>query len=210
MNKKICTVVLLALMCVSLGFAQAAGSTSQGSSSGMAQGSAPQGPPTTVAGVLNGRLRGVESEFVSAADAMPEDKYSYAPTNGEFKGVRTFAQQVRHVAATNWEVGAGLLGEKPPVDTQGPNDNGPESIKSKADIMKYLKDSFAYAHKAFDQITPENAVTAINSPFDPSGKAKSTRLGMAVLLVGHGFDHYGQMVEYLRSNGIIPPASRGQ
>src|SRR5690349_18803603 len=144
MNNKIFAVVLLAVMCVSLGFAQTAGSTSQGSSS-MGQGSAPQGPPTTVAGVLNGRLRGVESEFVSAADAMPEDKYSYAPTNGEFKGVRTFAQQVRHVAATNWEVGAGMLGEKPPVETQGPNDNGPESIKSKAEIMKYLKDSFAYA-----------------------------------------------------------------
>lgn len=210
MNKKILAVVLPALMCVSLGFAQAAGGTSQGSSSSMGQGSAPQGPPSTIAGVLNGRLKGVESEFVSAADAMPEDKYAYAPTNGEFKGVRTFAQQVRHVAATNWEVGAGLLGEKPPVDTQGPNDNGPESIKSKAEIMKYLKDSFAYAHKAFDQITTDNALAPINSPFDPSGKAKSTRLSMAVLLVGHGFDHYGQMVEYLRSNGIIPPASRGQ
>ena len=206
MNKKIYAVGLLIVLCASLGFAQATGSTSQGS----AQGTAPSGSPTSIAGVLNARLKGIESEFVSAADAMPEDKYSYAPTNGEFKGVRTFAQQVRHVAATNWEVGAGLLREKPPVDTQGPNDNGPEAIKTKADIMKYLKDSFAYAHKAIDQITPENAVAQINSPFDPTGKAKATRLGMAVLLVGHGFDHYGQMVEYLRSNGIIPPASRGQ
>lgn len=210
MNKKNCTVVLLMVLCGSLGFAQAPGNTPQASGNSMGQGSAPQGPPTTIAGVLNARLKGVESEFVSAADALPEDKYSYAPTNGEFKGVRTFAQQVRHVAATNWEVGAGLLGEKPPVDTQGPNDNGPESIKSKADLMKYLKDSFAYAHKAFDQITADNALAPINSPFDASGKAKSTRLSMAVLLVGHGFDHYGQMVEYLRSNGIIPPASRGQ
>src|SRR5499425_1304635 len=153
----------------------------------------------TVPKVLDFLVSDVEGEFVLAAEAMPEDKYSYAPTNGEFKGVRTFGQQVRHVAATNWEVGAGLLGEKPPVDTQGPNDNGPEAIKTKADIMKYLKDSFAYAHKAIDQITAENAVAQINSPFDPSGKAKATRLGMAVLLVGHGFDHYGQMVEYLRS-----------
>ena len=210
MNKKISSVVLLMLMCASLGFAQASGNTSQGSGSGTGQGSSAPAAPPTIASVLNGRLKGIESEFVSAADAMPEDKYSYAPTNGEFKGVRTFGQQVRHVAATNWEVGAGLLGEKPPVDTQGPNDNGPEAIKTKADIMKYLKDSFAYAHKAIDQITAENAVAQINSPFDPSGKAKATRLGMAVLLVGHGFDHYGQMVEYLRSNGIIPPASRGQ
>jgi DinB superfamily len=210
MNKKICTVILLMLMCALFGFAQAAGNSSQGAGSGMGQGSTPPAPPSSISGVLNARLKGIESEFVSAADAMPEDKYSFAPTNGEFKGVRTFARQVRHVAATNWEVAAGVLGEKPPVDTKGPNDNGPEAIKTKADIMKYLKDSFAYVHKAVDQITPENAVAQINSPFDPSGKAKTTRLGMAVLLFGHGFDHYGQMVEYLRMNGIIPPASRGQ
>jgi uncharacterized damage-inducible protein DinB len=209
MNKQICTVVLLTLMCVSLGFAQATGNSSQGSGSAMAQGSsAPPAPPSSISGVLNARLRGLESQFVPAADAMPEDKYSFAPTNGEFKGVNTFAQQVRHVAATNWVVAAGLLGEKPPVEVGG--DKGPESIKSKAEIVKYLKDSFAYLHKAVDQITPENAVAQINSPFDPSGKAKATRLGMVVLVVGHGFDHYGQMVEYLRSNGIIPPASRGQ
>jgi|SRR5947207_11861480 len=206
MNKKIYAVAVLMLMCASLGFAQAPGNTSQGSG----QGSAPAGPPTSIAGVLNRGLKGIESEFVSAADAMPEDKFGFAPSNGEFKGVRTFAQQVRHVAATNWDVAAGMLGEKPPVDTQGPNDNGPEAIKSKADLMKYLKDSFAYAHKAIDQLTADNAVGQISSPFDPSGKAKTTRLGMAVLLVGHGFDHYGQMVEYLRMNGIIPPASRGQ
>src|SRR5256885_17254484 len=113
-----------------------------------------QQPPPTVTSVLNMLYGVVEQEVLSAAEAMSEDKYSFAPTNGEFKGVRTFAQQIRHVAATNWEVGAGLLGEKPPVDTAGPNDNGPEAIKTKADIMKYLKDSFAYAHKAVDQITP--------------------------------------------------------
>jgi len=209
MNKKICTIGLLMLMCVSLSCAQATGNTSQASGSSMGQGSAPATPPT-IASVLNKSIKGIESEFVSAADAMPEDKYSYAPTNGEFKGVRTFAQEVRHVAATNWEVAAGILGEKPPVETAGPNDNGPEAIKTKADIVKYLKDSFAYVHKAVDQITPDNLVAQVNSPFDPSGKAKTTRLSMAVLLFGHGFDHYGQIVEYLRSNGIVPPASRGQ
>src|SRR5438045_3847377 len=106
MNRKICAAFAFALLATSLSFAQATGNTSQGSGNSMGQGTAPQGPPTSIAGVLNARLRGVESEFVSAADAMPEDKSSYAPTNGEFKGVRTFAQQVRHVAATNWEVAA--------------------------------------------------------------------------------------------------------
>jgi uncharacterized damage-inducible protein DinB len=145
----------------------------------------------------------VEGEFVPAADAMPEDKYSFAPTNGEFKGVRTFAQQVKHVAAVNYLIGAAILEEKPPVDPGG--ENGPDSVKTKADIVKFLKESFAYAHKAVTSINDGNLLSSIKSPF---GQGTTTRLGMATLIVGHCFDHYGQMVEYLRMNGIVPPASR--
>jgi uncharacterized damage-inducible protein DinB len=159
--------------------------------------------PATVTSVLDRSLSGMEGEFVPAAEAMPEEKYSFAPTTGEFKGVRTFSQQVKHVAAVNYLVAAGILGEKPPVDTGG--ENGPDSAKSKADIVKFLKDSFAYAHKAIATVNETNSVADIPSPF---GEGKTTRLSMAVLLTGHGFDHYGQMVEYLRLNGIIPPASR--
>jgi DinB superfamily len=157
----------------------------------------------TVAQVLDRGVTGVESEFVPAADAMPEDKYSFAPTNGEFKGVRTFAEQVKHVAAINYMVGAAILEEKPPVDTGG--EIGPDSIKGKADIVKFLKDSFAYLHKAVGTINDGNLVNPIKSPF---GSGTTTRLGMATLIVGHCFDHYGQVVEYLRMNGIVPPASR--
>src|SRR5712675_755297 len=102
--------------------------------------------PKTVSQVLNGSVTNVENEFVPAADAMPEDKYSFAPTSGEFKGVRTFAQQVKHVAAVNYIVAASILEEKPPTDTGG--EKGPDAIASKADIMKFLRDSFAYVHKA--------------------------------------------------------------
>ena len=157
----------------------------------------------TLSTVMDNQLKGVEGEFVSAAEAMAEDKYDFAPSDGEFKGVRNFGEQVRHVAAVNYLVGATILGEKPPVDTAG--ESGPESIKSKDDIVKFLKDSFAYAHKAYAKIDQKNALEAIPSPF---GQGKTTRLGMATLLVGHCFDHYGQMVEYLRMNGVIPPASR--
>jgi hypothetical protein len=157
----------------------------------------------TVAQVLDHAVSGVEGEFVSAADAMPEDKYSYAPTNGEFKGVRTFAQQVKHVAAINYMVGAAILEEKPPVELGG--ENGPDSAKTKADIMKFLKDSFAYLHKVSATINEGNLLAPIKSPF---GSGMTTRLGMSTLIVGHCFDHYGQMVEYLRMNGIVPPASR--
>jgi uncharacterized damage-inducible protein DinB len=158
----------------------------------------------TASQVLDGGIKNIEGEFVSAAEAMPEDKYDFAPTNGEFKGVRTFAQQIKHVAAVNYVLGAAILGEKPPVDVN--EEKGPDSLKSKADILKYLKDSFAYAHKSVATITEANLVEPIATPF---GKEKGTRLGMATVFVWHGFDHYGQMVEYLRMNGIVPPASRG-
>jgi DinB superfamily len=160
--------------------------------------------PRTVAQVLDRSVSNVERDFVPAADAMPEDKYSFAPTNGEFKGVRTFAQQVKHVAATNYLVASGILGEKPPVEVDG--ENGPDSMKSKADIMKFLKDSFAYAHKAVSSVDEKNLVAPMKDPFGEQPSV--TRLGLAQVFAWHSFDHYGQMVEYLRMNGIIPPASR--
>jgi hypothetical protein len=162
-------------------------------------------PPRTVTQVLDRAVTNVEKEFVPAADAMPEDKYGYAPTGGEFKGVRTFAQQVKHVAAVNFELAAAILQEKPPVEI-GDDEAGPAAVKTKAEIMKFLKDSFAYMHKAIATITPQNEVESIKSPW---GQSTITRLGIATLTVGHCFDHYGQMVVYLRHNGIVPPASRG-
>jgi uncharacterized damage-inducible protein DinB len=157
----------------------------------------------TVTQVLNQTVSNMEHEFVPAAEAMPEDKFGFAPTNGEFKGVRTFAQQVKHVAAVNYELGAAILEEKPPADIG--DESGPASITSKADIVKYLNDSFAYVHKALQTINDKNLVETVKSPF---GEGKVTRLGLATSVAWHGFDHYGQMVEYLRMNGIVPPASR--
>jgi hypothetical protein len=157
----------------------------------------------TVTQVLDRVVSNTEEEFVPAAEAMPEDKFNFAPTNGEFKGVRTFAQQIKHVAAVNYEVGAAILEEKPPVDLNG--EAGPASITSKADIIKFLKDSFAYVHKAVATINETNLTGTVRSPF---GEGKVTRLGMASAISWHAYDHYGQMVVYLRMNGIVPPASR--
>src|SRR5205823_1547333 len=147
--------------------------------------------PRTVSQVLNAQLSNLEGEFVPAAEAMPEDKYSFAPTNGEFKGVRTFAQQVKHVAAVNYVIAAAILGEKPPVDTGG--ESGPDAIKSKAEIVKFLKDSFAYVHKAMPNISEKGALESVKNPF---GERPVTRLELATWIPGHCFDHYGQMVEY--------------
>ena len=168
-----------------------------------AQSAKPKDEQGSVAQVLDSAAGNMEREFVSAAEAMPEDKYGFAPTSGEFKGVRTFAQQVRHVAAVNYMLGAAILQEKPPAETGG--ESGPESITAKTDIVKYLKASFEYAHKAIGTINEKNFLEPVKSPF---GEGTMTRLGIAGIVTWHGFDHYGQMAVYLRSNGIVPPASR--
>src|SRR6201982_2630526 len=118
-------------------------------------GSTAQQQPPTVTSVLNMLYGIVEQEVVSAAEAMPEDKYSYAPSNGEFKRVRTFAEQIKHVAATNYELAAAILQVKPPVEI-GDDESGPASVKSKAEVVRFLKDSFAYVHKAVATITEQN------------------------------------------------------
>ncbi len=158
----------------------------------------------TFAMVLDRNLTNVEKEVVGAAEAMPDDKFNFAPTQGEFKTVRTFGLQVRHIAVANYMLASGILGEKPPVEIK--SENGPDTLTSKADTVKYLKDSFAYAHKAANSVTEANVLEKVQSPFGPN---QVTRLSLAIGMLSHPFDHYGQMVVYLRMNGIIPPASRG-
>lgn len=135
---------------------------------------------------------------------MPADKYSFAPptTYGDFAGVRTFAQQVKHLSANNYRMAALILLQKPTTEME--NETGPESVKTRAEIIEYLKGSFAALHKAVAVIDAQNAVTPIPSP----SAWQKNRVSFVVDIVGHDMDHYGQMVEYLRMNGIIPPESR--
>jgi uncharacterized damage-inducible protein DinB len=140
---------------------------------------------------------------------MPDDKFNFTPITlnipgSEYKTVKTFAEEVRHVAATNYLLWGAITGDKSPIESK--EDNGPSELKTKAEIVKYLKDSFAIGHKAAKSLTAENIVDQVPSPF---GQGQTTKLFCATFAVGHAFDHYGQMVEYLRMNGIIPPASRG-
>jgi len=173
---------------------------------GAATSQQPKQPPT-VASVLNAYYGAVEQQVVSAAEAMPEEKYGFAPTNGEFKGVRTFAEEVKHIGFANHLFFGPLMGETIDVKSLEQNTNGPAELKTKAEIIQYLKDSFALGHKALSTITAENQLTPLDKPVLPF---LSTRLGIAQVSTFHPMDHYGQMVEYLRMNGIIPPASRPQ
>jgi len=160
------------------------------------------GPPT-IAQLYDGPVKNAEGEIVSLAEAMPAEKYGFAPTDGAFTGVRTFAQQMKHIAAVVYMVSAAAMKEKPPVELGG--ENGPDTVATKEQIVKFLKDSFAYAHKAAQSLTDKNQLEMVKSPF---GEGQVTR-GSAVEIVGwHSFDHYGQMVVYARMNGVVPPASR--
>jgi uncharacterized damage-inducible protein DinB len=162
-------------------------------------------PAPTIASVVDSEISGIEKEIVAAAEAMPEDKFNFSPESlkipgSEYKGVRTFAGQVKHVAVANHFLWAPLTGDTVPDGWE--KDNAPENLKSKAEIIQFLKESFALGHKAAATLTAENI---LQSP----GHSKSTRLFLATFGVAHAYDHYGQMVEYLRMNGIVPPASRG-
>ena len=118
--------------------------------------------------------------------------------------MRTFGQQLKHVAASNYLIWSPITGEKAP-DTVN-DGKGPDNMTAKADIIKYLKDSFAFGHKAVGTLNESNLV----QPIPRNNKPPTTRLFLATFAPAHAFDHYGQIVEYLRMNGIIPPASRGQ
>ena len=178
--------------------------TTLASLAGTATAQAKPAEKATFASVLDHQLSGVEGELVPAAEAMPAEKYSFAPTQGEFKGVRDFGSQIKHIASVNYMIGAAILGTPPPA-AAGEGEDGPANVRSKDETVKYLKDSFVYLHKAINTITAANVLEPIKAPW---GTAPTTRLSMAVIAVGHPFDHYGQLVEYLRMNGIIPPASR--
>ena len=147
-----------------------------------------------------------EQEFMGVAKAMPADKYGFAPAAANFApsqgakydGVRTFAKEVSHVTLANYYFASTILGEKMPVDPKTIN-----ALTSKDDLLKAAADSFAYAHKALASITPENAYVAIDGV-----DGLHTRSVIASFISAHGYDHYGQMVEYLRMNGIVPPGSK--
>jgi len=168
------------------------------------QAASPAAQKPTFPLVYDRLISSVEKEVVDAADAMPDDKFNFAPTGpGEFKGVRTYAMQIKHIAATNYMLGAALLQEKPPVDIN--NEAGPANVTSKADVVKFLKDSFAYAHKAAAGLNESNIFEQVKAPW---GDRPISRLSLITIIISHPYDHYGQMVVYLRMNGIIPPASR--
>lgn len=146
--------------------------------------------PKTIPDSINFIWKDVARDFISLADAMPEDKWSFKPTQGEFKEARTFGEQVKHVACGNEAWAKKMSGEKTPArcDLGGPN-----PAKTKAEIMAYLRDSFAMTDKAIAETNADNLLHPNPGPYwGPN------RLSALTAMVWHVSDHYGQLVEYLR------------
>jgi hypothetical protein len=163
-------------------------------------------PNRTNTQILSFILDFQQKRIIDVAEAMPAEKYEFVPTTGEFKGVRTFAEQLKHIAADNYLLGAAILGKNPPGDVND-DERGSASAKTKPQIIVYLKASFAYMHRAVSAI--DDAKNPIPTPrISPWPDGTATRLGVAIEDCVHTWDPYGQLVEYLRMNSIVPPASR--
>lgn len=157
-------------------------------------------PPKTISESVRFIWKDVARDFVALAEAMPEDKWSFKPAQGDFKDVRSFGEQVKHVACGNEAWAKKMSGEKPPerCDLGGPN-----PARSKAEIMAYLRDSFTMIDKVISDTTSENLLHPNPGPYwGPN------RLSALTAALWHVSDHYGQLVVYLRMNRIVPPASR--
>ncbi len=190
-------IVLLLLACVPVCVAQ----TKSGTVAKKAQRSFIGEVPTTVAGSVSQTLQFVEGNFLGLAEAMPEDKYGYIPTSGKFDDARSFGEQVKHVACAQFAFFMEFEGKKPPDDCER---GGHDPAKTKAELIKYLKDSFDYSNRVIATLTAKNALDRVEGRY----AGPNTKLGISVISVWHVTDHYGQLVEYLRMNGIVPPMTQ--
>jgi len=188
-------------------FAQGGAKPAAPAASPASQAQASPAAPATFASVVDRQVSTYEKNVVDAAEAMPADKFDFTPATlnipgAAYKDVRTFAQLVKHTATANYRLWTNITGEKMPENIKGTN--GPDELKTKAEIIQFLKDSFAMGHRAAKTITAQNALEEI-----AWFRGTAPRLFVASGAVIHDADEYGQMVEYLRMNGVVPPASRG-
>ena len=194
-------IVLLMLGCALISCAQAQ-STSRSQSQKPAPKKASAGDiPTSIADSVGDSLKFIEGSFLGIAEAMPEDKYAFIPTAGKFDDARSFAEQVKHVACAQFGFFNEIEGKKPPDECEK---GGHDPAKTKTELIQYLKNSFDYTNRVVATITPQNALDRVEGRYG----GPNTKLAIAVVSVWHMSDHYGQLVEYLRMNGIVPPMTQ--
>jgi uncharacterized damage-inducible protein DinB len=192
---------LILLLLLAVGFCAAQTKPNSGTNAKRPQRSFVGDVPTTIADSVGETLKFAEGEFLGVAEAMPEDKYNFVPTFGKFDDARTFAEQVKHVACAQFAFFNEFEGKKPPADCEK---GGHDPARTKAELIKYLKDSFDYSNRVIAGLTAKNALDRIDGRY----AGPNTKLGISVTSVWHVTDHYGQLVEYLRMNGIVPPMTQ--
>jgi hypothetical protein len=158
-------------------------------------------PHDPVSEMYQQQLRLLEDDVVALARAMPSSNYDFVPKNGALAGLRTFGEQIKHLATLIYLAAAIVLEERSPYGP-GQNDNGPDEIQSKAAILEYLEGALAYARGAMSSLTVENHLDEISTLF-----GIMPRCAVAASIVYHSYNHYGQMVIYARMNGLAPPNS---
>jgi len=187
------------LFCAGLLIAR--GEAAQAQASAKQPTAAPADIPQSIAESVGSTLEFAEGNFLAVAEAMPEEKYSFVPTAGNFDGVRSFAEQVKHVACAQFAFFNEFEGKQPPADCEK---GGHDAAKTKAELIKYLKDSFDYSNRVLTTLTAKNALDRVEGRY----AGPNTKLGISVASVWHITDHYGQLVEYLRMCGGVPPMTQ--
>src|SRR5438552_18627476 len=154
-RRPVCSLRAALICCLAVwGRGPKSAAAASGSQAQESQQSAP-----TIASAVDREISSIERQLVEVAEAMPEDKFNFSPESlnipgSDYKGVRAFAVQVKHVASSNYFIWSPLTGDK--VHERIKDGNGPADLKTKADIIKFLKDSFALGHKAAATLTAEN------------------------------------------------------
>jgi uncharacterized damage-inducible protein DinB len=146
------------------------------------------------------RTYGVIKGYITRAAAkMPEEQYAFKPT----PDVRSFGQIVGHIADANYGFCAAAAGEKPPVGGFDPGAVSIEKTKtSKADLQKALADAFAYCDKVHASMTDSAGAAAVKLFNNDMPK-----LSVLEFNTHHDFEHYGNIVTYMRLKGLVPPSS---
>lgn len=161
---------------------------------------AQQPPANPLSTWLRGAYMGNRNNIVRTAEKMPEENYGMRP--GPQEEVRTFGQQVGHIANYNFLWCSQAKGEKNP--NAG---NNLEKLTTKAEFLKAVNDAFAYCEAVYTSLTDASGTEMIDITQENGRQTRNLRMALLILNYGHNNEIYGSMVSYLRIKGIVPPAS---
>lgn len=157
----------------------------------------PAAPPSTaVTASIKVPYDMAKANILKSLEQLPEARLSFQPT----KEVRTFRQLFGHVADSSYFFCSLALGEKAPASSVE------KDAKTKADLQKGLTDGFAYCDRAFAALNDQTGAAEVI--VEAIGNLKTTKLGVLSFNAAHDYEHYGNLVTYLRLNKMVPPSSQ--